>query len=220
MSKKITIIVLVVVLAGASFGISMFVSKLFSKAPVKAAPVAAANPEGGATAQSGLPTAESPTAAALAPKEKQLDDLIRKQRAKYDELGRKESLLEQREKRLVIAQDLLKQQAQDLETLRVAMAAPMANLKKLQDELQASRVEIQKLEAVNLKKTAGIYEKMDAATSGNILASMCKNNQEMDVVKLLHYMSDRSAAKVLAEFPDKTVVGRLTEKLKMIKEET
>jgi hypothetical protein len=40
---------------------------------------------------------------------------------------------------------------------------------------------------------------MDATAGGRILEGMCTNKQESDAVKILHYMQERSVAKVLAD---------------------
>jgi flagellar motility protein MotE (MotC chaperone) len=49
---------------------------------------------------------------------------------------------------------------------------------------------------------------------------MCSNNQEEDAVKILRFMSERSAGKILTEMSDKEMAARLCSKLKVIQEES
>jgi flagellar motility protein MotE (MotC chaperone) len=87
------------------------------------------------------------------------------------------------------------------------------------DKLEKSRIRITQEEKVNLKHTASIYEKMDSASGGRILVGMCESLQTDDAVKILHYMGERPAAKILGEIPDKAMAAQLTEMLKRIREE-
>jgi len=97
-------------------------------------------------------------------------------------------------------------------------------LTRLQDkiaELERTRIRISTHEKTEVQKTAAIYEKMDAASSSQILVEMCTNNEE-DAVKILYYMSERSAAKCLAEISnsDKVLAAKLSQKIKIINEES
>ncbi len=154
----------------------------------------------------------------LSPKEAQLDELIREVRVKLAECKQHEAALEEREGRLAIAQEQLKKQTKELENLQIQLLAPLAAIKDEQEKLQKARVQVAQDEKVNLKRTASIYEKMDAASGGKILTGMCEQQMD-DVVKILFYMTERSAAKILGEMPDKTLAARLTERLKRVKEE-
>ena len=93
----------------------------------------------------------------------------------------------------------------------------MARLKESQAELEKTRTAIAKDEEVNLKRVAAVYDKMDAVAAARILEGMNKNTQDTDAVKILHYMTERSVAKVMAEFTDKSVAARLCEQMKRIK---
>ncbi len=215
MNKKI---MMVGGLAAASFVGALALAYITTprpKAPIDAnhAEMAATTaPAGGVTA--GLVGGDSK----LSPKETQLDELIREVRLKMAEVKQREAALDERESRLTIAQDQLKKQAKELEGLQIQLLAPLAAIKDEQEKLEKGRVKVAVDEKVNLKRTAAIYEKMDAASGGRILAGMCEQQMD-DVVKILFYMTERSAAKILGEIQDKTLAARLTERLKRVKEE-
>jgi flagellar motility protein MotE (MotC chaperone) len=152
-------------------------------------------------------------------KESQLDELAKQIGQKMADLSRREARLDEREKRLAMAEDVLRKEAQDLDNYRVQLVAPLTRVKEAQAELEKLQLKIAAEQKVNLKKTAAIYEKMESAAAANILKTMSDNRQEDDAVKILHFMSERSAAKVLGELTDKALAARLTEKLKRISEE-
>lgn len=222
MNKKKLIIILsavgVVCFAGA-----FFASKMLNKAPAEPAakdeastqpadPVAAAPPPvGPGHADSVLP--------ALGPKESQLDELLRGVRAREEAVMKREQALDHEAKRIEIARDLLKKQADETLALQAQLVAPLAGLKKAQRELQDSVLTIGKLEAGNLKKLASTFEKMDPTAGSQKLLAMCDNQQDNDAARLLHFMSDRAAAKLLAEIGDKALAAKLIDKMKRIKEE-
>jgi flagellar motility protein MotE (MotC chaperone) len=196
-------------LALASFAGSFFISYKTAK------PRAEEAGKGPTTAPSGETALGEP----LGPKEKLLDDLARELRQKIQDFQRKEMRLGDQEKRIKIALEQLEKQAKELDNLRMQLVAPLARLKEAQAELDRNRVQVSLDEKTNLKRTAAIYEKMDATAGGKILESMCQNKQEDDAAKILVYMAERSAAKLLAEITDKTVVAKLCDRMKRIKEE-
>ncbi|MCE5326309.1 MAG: hypothetical protein LLG01_07815 [Planctomycetaceae bacterium] len=202
-------IVIVAVAGVISFVGSFLISGAMAPPP---SPPAAAVSEAPAPA----PADEPP---ALLGREKELDELVRDVRAKLEELRRKEDHLDQREKRLSVTQDQIKQQTVELETLRVSLVAPLARLKEARDQLERARVTVSAEERVNLKRAASIYEMMDPVRGGQILGEMCTNNQEDDAVRILYLMSERSAGKVLQEIKDKGLAARLFEKMKQIREQ-
>ncbi len=159
-----------------------------------------------------------PTSSRLSLKEKQLDETVSLLQEQQEACRQRQSELDQREKRLLMTQDLLRKQALELETTRLQLAAQLAAIKDDQARLDSARTVISQQEKVNIKKTAQIYEKMDPASSSKIVEGMCSNNQSDDAVKILHFMSDRAAAKLLGEMQDKAVVAKLVEKLKNVTE--
>lgn len=213
--------VIVLLLAGGTFYLTYRLSK----------PAATSQPATAAASAPAVPPAIEPpllvsgspggsSEAALRQKERQLEELVRDLQGRIAECRRREEELAQREKRIAAAQDMLKTQAQELENLRIQLVAPLARLKEAKSELQQSQILVAQQEKENLKKTALIYEKMDAASGCRILEAMCANRQEADAVKILHYMSDRAAAKLLSEITDKQLAANLTEKMKQFKEQS
>ncbi|HUU60303.1 MAG TPA: hypothetical protein VMZ50_12220, partial [Phycisphaerae bacterium] len=99
------------------------------------------------------------------------------------------------------------------------LVGPLTRLKDAVAELQRSRIVVDRQELVNVQRIAAKFEKMGAEEGGGILAGMCANNQVDDVVKILYYMSDRSAAKMLAGITDRSLAARLTGLMQKIKEE-
>ena len=73
-------------------------------------------------------------------------------------------------------------------------------------------------EEENLKRTATIYEKMDSRSGSRILVAMCADGRQDDAAKLLYYMSDRSAGKMLADMTDAKLAASLSERLKKIRQ--
>lgn len=210
MAGKKLVIIVMAGLGIVSFAASFVLSGLLggSPEPAPAAETAGATPP--------TPGAELAAAEGVVPKAKHLEELIKELRLRIAECREKESRLEQREMRIGLAEELLKKQAKELESLRMELVAPLTQLKEAKAELERTMVVIARQEEANLKKTAAIYEKMEPAAGGAILSQMCANQQEQDVVKILHLMSERSAAKVLAEMPDKSLAARLSEKMKRI----
>lgn len=217
MGKK-QLILLLGGLAVVSFGISLGVSHfILKKEPPK--PSAGAQGPGGepASMPAGVMASVVP---ALSPKEKQLEDLIQELKSRVEEARKREAELDKREKRLAMAQEALGKQAKEIEDQVILLKAPLTNLQSEQKRLKDLQVSITALEAVNLKKTAAIYEKMDAASGGKVVEQMCAGSQEDDAAKILRFMSERSAAKLMQEISDKALVARLCDKMKRMKEES
>lgn len=163
--------------------------------------------------------------------EKQLKELIYEVREKIRQYQDKFESLETREKRLQMAQESLRQDVEELNELQVGLASAIANLKSERDRLLQSRVEIAAQEKVNLTAIAATYDKMDPASAGEIITNMCMGNTQTltttgqnvgleDAVKILHYMTERTKAKVLAELvtAQPTLAAVLVQKLKQIAE--
>ena len=151
-------------------------------------------------------------------KETELTALIREVRLKISDCKKKQKELEKREKRIHIAGEVLKKQAEELEALRMQLVSPLTRIKEAIAELESTRVRIGKTEQSNMKRIAAMCEKMDTTSSSQMLTGMCENNQEDDAVKILYYMSERSAGKLLSEITDKTLAAKLCGQLKRIQE--
>jgi len=163
--------------------------------------------------------------------EQQLKNLIQDIRKKMREYDDRLQVLAVREQRLQVAHDVLKEDINNLNNLRVELASTVANFKSERDKLLKSRLEIDQAEKTNLASIAATYDKMDASSAGKILANMCaagadetqsgKNNGNLDdAVKILHYMTERTKAKVLAELATSqpTLAAAFCQRLKQIVE--
>lgn len=201
------LIAIVGVLAVVSFTVAFFVTQMVS------------GPDGPAPRREEK-KAQSPQAAELAVMEKltlrgdQLEELMRTVKQKGEEVYRRNRQLDQREKRLTVAQDALRKDAQALDNMRVQLAAPLLRLKEMKAQIDNSRITIKRIEAANLKRIAKVYEKMPSEQGGAILTSMCRNNQIEDAAKILHLMSDKGAAKVFGAISDEKINAELFKRLK------
>jgi flagellar motility protein MotE (MotC chaperone) len=218
MSKKMRII-LVAGLLVLSFALSCGVSLLLapSPAPRLAAPTTAPAARPGEDLLAAVPMVAKPEG--LQPRQRQLEELIRDVRARRAECIEMRQRLEQEAKRMEVARALLKKEGEDLEKLRFRLVGPLTELREAKADLEKSRILIAKEERANLKRTAAIYEKMDPASGSEILEEMCANQQETDAAKILRYMSERSAAKVLAGIKDKALAAKLSDMLKRMREQ-
>jgi len=161
--------------------------------------------------------------------EKQLRYLVYDVREKITEYSQKLHDLEQTEQRLQITQQVLKKDVNELNDLRVELAGTVACLKEERDKLLNSRLNITQSEEKNLTSIAATYDKMDSASAAKILVNMCGvedgkisgtiNNID-DAVKILHYMTERAKAKVLAEIAgsEPKLAAILSQRLKQLYE--
>jgi flagellar motility protein MotE (MotC chaperone) len=210
--KKIMVIAVVVVLAILAFAGAFVLSRRLNV------------PTGPAEAQANpAPTdAETEAEKALAQKvprldEKQLYELVREVRQRLGDCQKREQELDEQDRRLRMARQVVERESQDLESLRVQVASSVTRLKETQADLEKTRTAIDKDEEANLKRVAAVYDKMDATSAGRIFEAMCANKQNGDAVRILHFMTDRSVAKVLAEFTDKQLAAQLSEQMKRLK---
>ena len=161
--------------------------------------------------------------------EKQLKSLIYEVQDKIKEYNDELQGLELREQRLQIAQDTIKKDIENLNNLRIELASTVVSLKEQRDKLLKSRVEIARSEKANLVKIAATYDKMDSSSASKILTNICKSQTQSgvpdssnmaDAVKILHYMTERTKAKLLAELvaSEPQLAAVLCQKLKTIAE--
>lgn len=160
--------------------------------------------------------------------EQQLKELIYEVREKIREYNRKLQDLEKQQERVQMAQQTLKKDIDTLNNLRVELAAGIADLKNERDTLVKTRVEIERVEKTNLVAIAAAYDKMDSVGASEILVNMATGPSRGgtpaanidDAVKILHYMQDRTKAKVLAEIVTKepALAALLCQKLKQVQE--
>jgi flagellar motility protein MotE (MotC chaperone) len=167
--------------------------------------------------------------------EQQLKNLVLDVREKMQEYNNRLQALGVRERRLQLTQDVLKKDIENLDNLQIELASTIAKLKSERDELLKSRLEIDQTEKANLVSIAATYDKMDVSGAGKILTNMCTmgSPDEMqgveagkagssydDAVKILHYMTERTKAKLLAELAtsEPTLAATLCQRLKQIVE--
>ncbi len=140
--------------------------------------------------------------------DKQLKGLVFEVREKIRAYERKAKELEVREARLAITQETLKKDIDELNKMRVELAAIVANLKEERSKLLETRAQISQSEKANITSIAATYDKMDASSASKILSNMCEKQMGSgrlqggaidDAVKILYYMTERTKAKVLAE---------------------
>jgi chorismate mutase len=167
--------------------------------------------------------------------EKQLKGLVYEIRETIDEYNKKLQVLEVREQRLETAHASLKQDIEKLNNLRVELASMVGHLKSEQDKLDKQRIEVAQTERANLLSIAAAYDRMDATSASKILVNMCISKGEQgsrahvggpgsnmdDAVKILHYMAERTKAKLLAELVnfEPALAAVLCQRLKRIVEQ-
>jgi len=215
------------------------VSWLTSPAPVEAT-AAEGQPAAGApsskTGQSQPPVLTSTVgsaaevAGARTMTEQQLKDLVFEVREKMQEYDRKLKSLEKEKDRLQMAQQSLRKDIETLNNLRTDISSAAATVKTERDMLLKTRVEVEQTEKANLTAIAAAYDKMDATRASEILRSMAvgqkqstpaaRNASAEDAIKILHFMQDRTKAKVLAEMAatEPTLAATLCQRLKQVTE--
>ena len=185
--------------------------------------------------ESMLAAASGPMTKALT--EQQLKNLVLDVRQKMQEYNDRLHALGVQERRLQLTQDTLNKDIDNLNTLRTELASILAKLKTEHEKLLKSKLEIDQIEKANLVLIAAAYDKMDVNGASKILTNMCATQDisEMqaieagqttdsfdDAVKILHYMTERTKAKLLAELADSepALAAALCKRLKQIVEGT
>jgi chromosome segregation ATPase len=165
--------------------------------------------------------------------EQQLKELIYQVREKIQEYDRKLLEVEKEKERLQTAQQILKKDIETLDRLRVDLAASVATLKNEREAMLKTRVEIEQVEKTNLTAIAAAYDRMDPIRAGEIFRSMVQGQtangstgdarvaptvDAADAVKILHFMQERTKAKVLAEMAatEPALAATLSQKLKQV----
>ena len=163
--------------------------------------------------------------------EEQLKNLVHDLREKMQAYNEKLRCLEVSERRLQEAQDVLKNDIENLNGLRIELASVVANIKSERDKLLKSRLEVNQTEKANMESIAAFYDKMDATSASKILKNMCAGADPNrmpdtgagrfdDAVKILYYMTERTEAKLLAEIAtsEPALAAALCQRLKQIVE--
>ena len=163
--------------------------------------------------------------------ETRLKSLAIEIRDKIEEYNNKIEALEQQAQRLTITRDSIKKDIENLNNLQIELASTVAGLKEKRAKLLKTRVDIEESEKANLVTIAATYDKMDSKSASEILTNMCKSKAQTtgaegqesgfnDALKILHYMTERTKAKVLAELvsSEPQLASLLCQKLKQISE--
>jgi flagellar motility protein MotE (MotC chaperone) len=230
MNKKVILITAALAVAG--FGGAMAVGWFTTPAASVAAPAPEAAkppaPTSGAPHLLPPPSANPDGDNQLAMTQEQLQELIGEVRETIQEYNTKLANLQKEKERFRIAQQTLKKDIETLNGMRTELAAAVADLKNERDQLQKTRVQIDQSERNNLQAIATAYDKMDPARASEILTSMVKGpsantprgSSMDDAVKILHYMQERTKAKVLAELvsTEPALAAMLCQKLKQVTE--
>jgi hypothetical protein len=132
--------------------------------------------------------------------EKKLKSLIYEIREKIHEYDSKITNLNLREQRLQTSQAVIKKDIEELDILRIELAATVVQLKNEQDKLDKSRIKIDTIEKENLMSLALTYDAMEPESAAKIFTNMTQiqNDSANDAIKILHFMGDRTKAEVLA----------------------
>jgi len=208
----------IVILGGAAafaFGISLAVSLWTSGGPEKASGDAGQTQAGDPTAPGMVIVTNDVTQL----EGKHLMALIKDLRGRIRDCDSREDQLEEEKKRLRLTRQDLQKEAEQLESLRLQLDAAAAGLRKAKVDLEKERINVKAAEQQNLKRTASVYDTMAAESAAEIFENMCKNRQEEDAAKYLYLMQQRQVGKILAAFTDKTLVVRLNDLMKRIRQE-
>jgi flagellar motility protein MotE (MotC chaperone) len=133
----------------------------------------------------------------------------------------KQKDLDQQAQRIELARQTLQEEIEQLNQLREKLNLTLTSLQEKERTIRDSLIEIETIEKGNLQRIAATYDKMDSTQAGKILATMASNKQTLDAVKILYYMSERSAGKLLGEIGNASpeVAGALIIQLKQVKEQ-
>jgi len=138
-------------------------------------------------------------------KEKRLNNLISELREKTKEYDGKLQQMEAKQQRLRRTHELVRNDLEQLNKMRIELSSIVGRLKNEQEKLSKSRIEIAESEQVNLASIAATYDRMDPVSASKILTNMTKTKGADghsgidDVVKILYHMSERTKAKLLAQ---------------------
>ena len=112
----------------------------------------------------------------------------------------------------------------DMERIRAVKAEiinTISELKLQKASLEKTITEVKAVEKDNLVKLAACYDKMETDKAAQTVFTMMENSQIEDAAKLIYYMSDRNAAKLIGEIASKNseYAAQISEKLKRVKEQ-
>lgn len=152
--------------------------------------------------------------------ERQLQHLIQDIRNKLKDHQDRQKALDTEAKRIEISRQSMQEDIDRLNNLQNKLNLTLSEIHQKEAALKESLTEIDTLEKDNFQRLASTYEKMDTAKAGVIMTTMATNNQLQDSVKILYYMNERMAGKLLAEIGTKQpeLASLICKKLKYVKE--
>ena len=135
--------------------------------------------------------------------ERQLQHLILDIRNKLKDHRDRQKALDSEAERIEISRQSMQEDIDRLNNLQNKLDLTLAQIHQKEAALKDSLTEIDALEKDNFQRLASTYDKMDATKAGLIMTTMATSNQLQDSVKILYYMSERTAGKLLAEIATK-----------------
>lgn len=237
MKRMMLVLIVGVVLFGASAGVSFFLQKQETKdghGDGKDAKAAHAK----APKDTELKTPAIPTRSLAKPTAESVAQLAASLRVKEDSLAAKEQKLVARQSQLDLVFADIKAEQKTLDALRADIAAEMKALDeklgllerkagdlektkvKLSDhhtEIKRTLVEVDAVEAKRVKQMADVYNAMDPAGAGETFQYMADTGKLDLAVKIMAQMQDRQVAKVLSEMSDAPTKVQMLERLKGLK---
>ena len=129
-------------------------------------------------------------------------------------------LLELKEQRVQTSLEEMYKNIEHMEDLRVKLASTATSIKQQKKALEAALVRIDGIEKKNVQKTASIYDKMKPKSASDIIINLSKTNQLDYAVKIAYYMTERTAANLLAEISksEPSLAAVISDKLRHIEE--
>ena len=152
--------------------------------------------------------------------ERQLQSLILDIRNKINDHQDRQKALDSEAERVEISRQSMQEDIDRLNNLQNKLNLTLTQIHQKEAALKDSLTEIDALEKDNFQRLASTYDKMDATKAGLIMTTMATSNQLQDSVKILYYMSERTAGKLLAEIATKQpeLASVICMKLKHVKE--
>lgn len=141
--------------------------------------------------------AENPNDSGIS--ERQLQHLIHDIRNKLKDNRDRQKALDTEAERIEISRQSMQEDIDRLNDLQNKLNLTLAEIHQKEAALKDSLTEIDVLEKNNFQRLASTYEKMDTTQAGRIMTTMATGNQLQDSVKILYYMNERMAGKLLAE---------------------
>ena len=152
--------------------------------------------------------------------ERQLQSLIHDIRDRMQEYRSREKELAKEAQRIELAHQTLQEEIDRLNQLRNKISVLTQNLDEQEQQLKKTLLQVETIEQTNFQRLAATYDKMETTQASRILANMAAGPQASDAIKILYYMSERTAAKVLGEIgnsqPD--LAAMISMKLKRVQE--